>query len=381
MNTDRSRMMGILATAVISIAVVAGLAGCAEGADSVDRAKTQVAAKEKAVASAQAELDAASKEFCGASGVYIDALDRYGDVLNDSAPTVGDVQEAGADLAAPRDDAFDGAEAAVAAQQALVVAQQDLVQAQTALAAAEAGPSGTPSIGDPTATTTSTPLAPASSVDRVKQAETDFDDAQTAVTAQTPLAEASEQFNSAVVALELAWLRLFADAGCLTDDQHVQAEAAVSEYTLALQQDLATAGYYSGTVDGVSGPLTVQAVEDLQAANALPVTGTVDKATAAALQAELVALGGAAAQESLASTAAVQQTLKLVGFWDGPVDGVWTDALTTALQAFQTKLGVEPTGTVDAATLAAFEHAIAELTAPDAPVAPSATPTTPPEGS
>ena len=220
------------------------------------------------MASAQAELDAASKEFCGASGVYIDALDRYGDVLNDSAPTVGDVQEAGADLAAPRDDAFDGAEAAVAAQQALVVAQQDLVQAQTALAAAEAGPSGTPSIGDPTATTTSTPLAPASSVDRVKQAEADFDDAQTAVTAQTPLAEASEQFNSAVVALELAWLRLFADAGCLTDDQHVQAEAAVSEYTLALQQDLATAGYYSGTVDGVSGPLTVQAVEDLQAANA-----------------------------------------------------------------------------------------------------------------
>ena len=46
-----------------------------------------------------------------------------------------------------------------------------------------------------------------------------------------------------------------------------------------------------------------------------------DKATADALQAELVALGGAAAQESVATTAAVQQTLKLVGFWDGPVDG------------------------------------------------------------
>lgn len=380
MNTDRSRMR-ILAPAVVSIAIVVGLAGCAEGVDSVDRAKAQVAAKEKAVASAEDELDAASQAFCGAGSVYIDALDRYGDVLNDTAPTVGDVQAAGSDLADPRDDAFDGAEAAVAAQQTLVVAQQDLVQAQTALAAAEAGPSGTPAIGDPAAPTTSTPLAPASSVDRVKQAEADFDDAQRAVTAQTPLADASEQFNSAVVALELAWLRLFADAGCLTDDQQVQAEAAVSEYTLALQQDLATAGYYSGAVDGVSGPLTVQAVEDLQAANSLPVTGTVDKATAAALQAELVALGGAAAQKSLASTAAVQQTLKLVGFWDGPVDGVWTDELTTALQAFQTELGVEPTGAVDAATLAAFEHAIAELTAPDAPPTPSATPTIPPEGS
>ncbi|WP_235511444.1 peptidoglycan-binding protein [Agromyces sp. Root81] len=373
MNTDRARMSGLLATAMVSILAVMGLAGCAEGADSVDRAKAQVTAKEKAVASAQTEFDAASEEFCGASRDYIDALDQYGDVLNDTAPTVGDVQTAGADLADPRDDAFDGAEAAVDAQQALVAAQQELVEAQAALATAEAGPSGTPSVV-PTAAPSSTPLAPAASVDRVKQAEADFDDVQAGVTEQTPLADASEQFNSAVVALEMAWLRLFADAGCLTDDQQVQAVAAVSAYTFALQQDLATAGYYTGAVDGVSGPLTVQAIEDLQEANGLPVTGTVDKATAAALQAELVALGGAAAQDSLASTAAVQQTLKLVGFWDGPVDGVWTDELTAALQAFQTELGVEPTGAVDAATIAAFERAIAELTAPDAAPSPSATP-------
>ncbi|MGI9823035.1 peptidoglycan-binding domain-containing protein [Agromyces sp. Marseille-Q5079] len=378
MKTDRARMPGRLAIAVTSIAVVVALAGCAEGADSVDRAKAQVAAKEKAVAGAQSEFDAASKEFCGASRDYIDALDRYGDVLNDTAPTVGDVRVAGADLSDPRDDAFDGAEAAVDAQQALVVAQQELVEAQAALAAAEAGPSGTPSVAEPTEPPTSTPLAPASTVDRVKQADADFADAQDAVTEQTTLTDASEQFNSAVVALEMAWLRLFADAGCLTDDQQVEAEAAVGAYTFALQQDLATAGYYGGAVDGVSGPLTVQAIEDLQEANGLPVTGTVDKATAAALQAELVALGGAAAQDSLASTAAVQQTLKLAGFWDGPVDGVWSDELTAAVQAFQTELGVEPTGAVDAATIAAFEHAIAELTAPDAEPSPTETPESPP---
>lgn len=375
MNVDRARISGILATAVVSIVVVVGLTGCAEGDTSVDRARAQVTAKEKAVADAQAELDAASSEFCGASRDYIDALDRYGDVLTDTAPTVGDVRAAGAELSDPRDDAFDGAEAAVEAQEALVVAQQELVEAQQDLAAAEAGPSGTPSVAPSTAPPTSTPLAPAASVDRVKQADADFDAAQDAVTDQTPLTEASEQFNSAVVALEMAWLRLFADAGCLTDDQQVQAEAAVSAYTLALQQDLATAGYYTGAVDGVSGPMTVQAIEDLQSANGLPVTGTVDKATAAALHAELVALGGAAAQDSLASTAAVQQTLKLVGFWDGPVDGVWTDELTAAVQAFQTELGVEPTGAVDAATIAAFESAIADLSAPDAPPSPSATPT------
>jgi len=371
-------MSGLLGTAVVSIALVVALAGCAEGADSVERAQAHVTAKEKAVTSAQAEFDSASKEFCGASRDYIDALDRYGDVLNDTAPTVGDVRDAGADLAAPRDDAFDGAESAVDAQQALVVAQQELVEAQAALAAAEAGPTGTPSVAEPTEPPTATPLAPATSVDRVKQADADFDDAQAAITEQTTLADASEQFNSAVVALEMAWLRLFADAGCLTDDQQVQAVAAVGAYTLAVQQDLATAGYYAGTIDGISGPMTVQAIEDLQEANGLPVTGTVDKATAAALQAELVALGGAAAQESLASTAAVQQTLKLAGFWDGPVDGVWTDELTAALQAFQSELGVEPTGAVDAATIAAFERAIAELTAPDPEPSPSATPTSEP---
>jgi peptidoglycan hydrolase-like protein with peptidoglycan-binding domain len=55
-----------------------------------------------------------------------------------------------------------------------------------------------------------------------------------------------------------------------------------------------------------------------------------------------------------------QQTLKLAGFWDGPVDGEWTPALTQALNDFQTELGVKPTGTVDAAILAALESAIAE---------------------
>jgi murein L,D-transpeptidase YcbB/YkuD len=91
----------------------------------------------------------------------------------------------------------------------------------------------------------------------------------------------------------------------------------------------------------------------------------VDKATAAALQADLQAKGGAAAQEALASTAAVQQTLKLARFWDGPVDGQWTPALTDALKSFQTHLGVEPTGTGDAATMAALEHAIATAKTPE----------------
>jgi peptidoglycan hydrolase-like protein with peptidoglycan-binding domain len=135
----------------------------------------------------------------------------------------------------------------------------------------------------------------------------------------------------------------------------------VSAYTIALQQALADVGRYAGAIDGVYGPMTVAAVEDLQQANELPVTGAVDKATADALQAELETVGGAAAQQSVATAAAVQQTLALAGFWEGPVDGAWTPELTEALQEFQVALGVEPTGTVDAATLAAVEKAISEL--------------------
>ena len=87
------------------------------------------------------------------------------------------------------------------------------------------------------------------------------------------------------------------------------------------------------------------------------------------------------AAADLTHTAAVQTVLTLTGFWQGPIDGVWTDELTAALQEFQIALGVEPTGVVDAATLAAFQQAPAELQAsptptttrtPDTTVAPTA---------
>ena len=119
----------------------------------------------------------------------------------------------------------------------------------------------------------------------------------------------------------------------------------------------------------ISRGLAVAAVEALQKANGLPQTGTLDKATEKALRSELAAKGGAAAQEETASTAAVQQTLKLAGYWDGPVDGQWSDELTEALETLQKDLGVKVTGTVDAATIAALEKAVADLGASPSPTA------------
>jgi peptidoglycan hydrolase-like protein with peptidoglycan-binding domain len=367
--------------AVVSVALTVallGLTACGNGDSSVERAQARVTAKEKAVTKAEAEFSAASATFCNATKTYVVAIDRYGDILNATAPTVGDVETAGADLADPGQAALTGAEAAVEAQQSLAVAEQDLADARAELKQVKAGSTASPSSPGSTPTTpTPTPLAPTATVDRVTRAESDFTSAQAAITHETPLAQASQQFNAAAVALEMAWLQLFADAGCLTDQQQ-QAEDAVREYTREVQQALSDAGYYHGAVDGVYGPETVQAVEDLQKANGLPVTGAVDKATAAALQAELVAKGGVAAQQALATTAAVQQTLKLAGFWDGPVDGAWTPALTDAVKKFQTQLGVKPTGTVDTATVQALEKAIAEAAQPSAPPDSQATsPSTP----
>jgi len=335
----------------------AGCGGDTEGNGALKVAEARVSAKEKDLADAKADLTSKSADFCDASQTYITALDRYGDVLSQTSPTVGDVKEAGTDLERPREDALSDAEAAVAAQQEVVEATQELAEAKAALAAAK--DPGTAAASTPSGTTSPKPLAPEATVNRVHQAESEFSAAQQGITDETPLSRATPQFNAAAVALEMSWLRLFSDAGCLTDEEQVQAEAAVRGYTTALQTALRDAGYYDGAVDGVYGPATVEAVEALQKAHGLPSTGTVDKATADALDADVAAQGGAAAQEALVSTAAVQQTLKLAGYWDGPVDGQWSDELTAAVGAAQTDLGVPVTGVVDAATLAAFQTALA----------------------
>ena len=365
------RSIWLSAAAVSAAAVVLVACGSDGGNNAVQVAQARVTMKEKALSAARADATAATAAFCEASTAYIGTLDRYGDVLTATAPTVGDVNDAGTDLAEPREEAIGNAEAAVAAQQEVVTAEQELAEARAALKTAKSGSSAPQSTDSPSASPSVTPLAPAETVNRVKQADSEFTAAQEGISAKTPIDQASQQFNAAAVALEMSWMRLLADTGCLTDEQQKQAQSAVRDYTVALQKSLAEAGYYKGDVDGVYGPATVDAVESLQKKHGLPVTGTVDKATEEALRADLAAKGGAAAQEAVASTAAVQQTLKLAGFWDGPVDGEWSAALTEAVKAFQTELGVKPTGEVNAATIAALEKAIADRQ-PDA--SPSATP-------
>ncbi|MEU4695216.1 peptidoglycan-binding domain-containing protein [Actinoplanes sp. NPDC023714] len=330
----------VLPVLLVPVLLVPALTGCGGDGDAQARLdEKRVADSREALAAAQQELVARVDTFCRSSTSYVVALDRYGDLITQTAPTVADVEEAGADLAAPQSDVAEAAEQ-------IASGREEVAEAERELAALTSAPPPSPS---------AVPSLPATTVDRVKQAEADFAAAREGITGQTPLRQASERFNAAAVALEMAWIGLLSEAGCLTADQ----QSRVRDYTMAIQTSLAEAGHYDEEVDGVYGPATVAAVEALQKAHDLPQTGTVDKATDAALREENAT--------SSPTTAAVQQTLKLAGFWPAPVDGVWTDELTAALKEFQTALDVEPTGTVDAATIAAVEN----RTAPSPSAGPS----------
>jgi murein L,D-transpeptidase YcbB/YkuD len=350
------------ATTALLVVMLVVVAACTKssGGD-LEAAQKRVTDAQAGADQATTALQQANTAFCAEAKDYITAIDRYGKVFDEQSATVGDVKTLGADLGRPRDSTTAAAQAVLDAHDALNAANQELTDAKNALAVAEASASGKPNKtpSPKAAPPSSSPEVPPASVDRVRQAESDLAAASASITDQTPIVQAGQTFTSAAFALEMAWLNLFADAGCLTDQQSKQVERALHDYTVALQKGLKTAGYYIGKVDGVYGPQTEQAVEDLQKATHLPVTGLVDRATQMALDQAVAAKSQNAAEDDAIEATSVQTTLKLAGYWDGPIDGQWTPELTAALKQFQKALGVPPTGAVDAATLAALEDALA----------------------
>ena len=355
---------------VVGVALAATACNGSSTSD-LDAAKARVQSAEQAVTDAQSGLKDAGTTFCAEAKDYILAVDRYGKLFSDTTATVGDVTTLGADLSQPRTEVSAAAQTVVDAHDTLNQAKQELADAEEALAIAQASASGTPS-ATPSPTPpprSSAPEVPTATIDRVKQAEAELEAAAQGITEETPLSQAAETYTSAAFALEVAWINLFADAGCLTDEQAQQANSAVRDYTTALQQRLKDAGYYQGRTDGVYGPETVAAVEALQTDAGLPVTGLVDRATSAALDEAVGKKNQSASDQDAIEATAVQTTLKLAGYWPGAIDGQWTPELTTAVEAFQKDLGVKQTGTFDAATLGAIEEQLSAPAVP--PTAPS----------
>src|SRR4051794_37748625 len=325
-GTRRARTL----TRRLAAAMVAGalvLAACSSDskakADPVGEAQARVDSAQKGVTDSQKSLDTAHTSFCNETKTYIEGIDRYGKLFEQPASTVGDLKTAGADLTAPKDSVESAAKAVGDAQTGLTAAEKELVDAQTALTAALVAASSAVPPPSSTTTTTTTTIPPAT-IDRVKVAENEFAEAQNGVTDQTTLVNATVQLNSAAFALEVAWLQLLNQAGCLSDEQEATAVKAVVDYTGALQNDLKAAGYYTAEIDGIYGPATVQAVEKLQTDKGLTSTGLVDQATAVALDAAVKTKGQASTTEVLTQVTAIQTTLKLAGYWTGPIDGLWS---------------------------------------------------------
>jgi uncharacterized surface protein with fasciclin (FAS1) repeats len=280
---------------------------------------------------------AAQEQFCSDVEAHVAAIGQYGGLFDEVELTVGDVKSA----------------------------QEELEPSLEAVE--EAAAEFTEAVETDPTSGLSIELVEPETIAAVEAAEEAFAQASD-IEDRTPLADVGVEFSSAAYQLEVAWTRLFVDAGCLEGDARAEAEAQqwVSDYVSAIQTDLRTIGYYAGDIDGIFGPMTIEAIEMFQEDSGLPATGLMDPPTQAALQ---DALGG---RES-AQVGALQAILIATGHYSGTVDGIWSPEVEAALIALQEELGIPATGVIDAATLRAIEDALRDADT-DPPI-PSTEPT------
>jgi peptidoglycan hydrolase-like protein with peptidoglycan-binding domain len=136
----------------------------------------------------------------------------------------------------------------------------------------------------------------------------------------------------------------------IAEIRRAEAAYAAAAFTTKLQQALSFLGFYDGPIDGLDSPELTAALAAFQESVGLPATGVFDEATDAALRAAL----GEYADLLNATTAEIQVLLTELGYYDGPIDGVWSTEVSDAVRALQRDLGVPETGVFDAATLRAI---------------------------
>ncbi len=144
-----------------------------------------------------------------------------------------------------------------------------------------------------------------------------------------------------------------------------------TQSTVLVQQRLRQAGDYAGTIDGAWGPDSVVALQQFQASHGLQPSGQLNQPTAMALGLEPTSLFGAppvianaaptyvpppAPVQTLSprGVAAVQGRLRDLGFYRGPIDGVWGAGTQQAIAAFQQGRGLDPNGQINPATAGAL---------------------------
>jgi peptidoglycan hydrolase-like protein with peptidoglycan-binding domain/ABC-type branched-subunit amino acid transport system substrate-binding protein len=146
---------------------------------------------------------------------------------------------------------------------------------------------------------------------------------------------------------------------------------AQAAFTTKLQQALTFLGFYSGPIDGLDSPELTAALAAFQASVGLPATGVFDSATDEALRAAL----GEYSMLLSTTTIDLQTLLTSLGYYSGPIDGIWSPDVTASIRALQRDLGVPESGVLDAATIRAiYEQGVIAGTPPPTTVPPTTTP-------
>jgi peptidoglycan hydrolase-like protein with peptidoglycan-binding domain len=139
-----------------------------------------------------------------------------------------------------------------------------------------------------------------------------------------------------------------------------------------VQNRLRQLGYYDGPADGVWGPGMQQALERFQRARGLDRVGEPTVATLSAMGIDATALPtrSASAAEPLDPTVlrGIQQRLRQLGFYNGPIDGVWGQGSQAAVERFQRNRSLQATGELNPPTLAALGFDPNNLAAGAAPI-------------
>ena len=165
-----------------------------------------------------------------------------------------------------------------------------------------------------------------------------------------------------LVAVMLCALLFAADAD--TAHAAVLKQGSTGDKVSEMQRKLKNWGYYDGSVDGIFGSGTREAVKYFQRTNGLTADGVVGSATAAALGMTLSGTsssGGGATSSGVLKRGStgdkvkeMQQKLKSWGYYDGSADGIFGSGTESAVKYFQRTNGLTADGVVGSATAAAL---------------------------
>jgi peptidoglycan hydrolase-like protein with peptidoglycan-binding domain len=130
-----------------------------------------------------------------------------------------------------------------------------------------------------------------------------------------------------------------------------------------LQQLLSDRGFYGGAIDGISGPMTQEAIILAQKNYGLVADGVAGPLTIAALEADstvAISYKETASQENTSNFADTsikkgQTLLSNLGLYDGAIDGIQGSKTTAAIKQAQALYGLPVDGVLTSETLAALQ--------------------------